>query len=69
MNDDEFHKILVMNVAECQIKLELIDDYFERFKINDARVRAPISDVERCVGIITPLLHEHGLGKNPFVEE
>ncbi len=69
MNDNEFHKFLEMNVAECQTKLELINDYLERFKITDARLRAPIFDVERCVGIITHLMHDYQVGSNDFKGE
>jgi len=69
MNNDEYQKILGSNVAECQTKLELINDYFERFKITDARLRAPIFDIERCVGIITHLIHVYELGKNASSEE
>lgn len=69
MNDNEFHKFLEMNVAECQTKLELINDYLERFKITDARLRAPIFDVERSVVIITNLIHDYQLDSNAFKGE
>jgi len=69
MNNDEFHRILEMNVAECQTKLELINDYLERFRITDTRLRAPIFDVERCVGIITHLMHDYQLDSSAFKGE
>ncbi len=69
MNDNEFHKFLEMNVAECQTKLELINDYLERFKITDARLRAPVFDIERCVRIITHLMHDYQVGSNAFKRE
>jgi len=68
MNSDEFHKILEMNVAECQTKFELINDYLERFKINDARLTAPIFDIERCVSIMIHLINDDHVGKNAFRE-
>ena len=45
---DVIQEQLNNSINECQIKLSLIDDYLERFQIEDARLVAPIKDIERC---------------------
>ena len=56
--------ILPYSINENQVS-----EVIERFKITDARLRAPIFDVERCVGIITHLMHDYQVGSNAFKEE
>jgi hypothetical protein len=57
---DMGEKVLSSSVCECQIKLSLISDYIERFKIQDVRILAPIHDIERCVDMMAHALHENG---------
>ena len=40
------------SINECRVKLSLIDDYLERFQIEDVRLLAPIKDVQRCVAMM-----------------
>jgi len=49
--------ILHSSVNECDIKLSLVTDYLERFKIQDMRLVAPIKDLERCVQMMQHALH------------
>ena len=59
MNSDDVNMIIDSSVCECQIKLELLNDYLERFRIRDARITAPIKDIERCVDVMVHVLHDH----------
>ena len=45
-------QLLEGTVNECQAKLSLINDYLERFQIEDVRLVAPIRDIERCIHMI-----------------
>jgi len=65
MNSDQLGKMLEGNVSECEAKLSLVNDYLERFKIQDLRIVAPIRDIERCVHIMIHLLYGHGSGHDP----
>ena len=58
MTSDE-NKIIESAVGECQVKLGLITDYLERFHISDARITAPIKDIERCVDVMTHILYDY----------
>ena len=49
---DVIQEQLNNSINECQVKLSLIDDYLERFQIEDARLVAPIKDIERCVAMM-----------------
>ena len=68
MNPEDFENALESSVGECQTKLELVNDYLERFKIKDSRLRAPIYDIERCIALMVHLLHHHS-GDNEFQGE
>ena len=62
-DSEPFHDVdqalLHDSITECQIKLSLIDDYLERFQIEDARLLAPIKDIERCINMM-----HHTMGCN-----
>ena len=58
IDSDIVEKVLNNSVNECQTKLCLISDYFDRFKIRDVRILAPIHDIERCVDMMSHALHE-----------
>ena len=58
MNNPDDAEAFERTVSECQAKMELIDDYLERFKIKDMRIVAPIRDIERYVMVMAHLLHE-----------
>ena len=61
MNPEDVEKALESSVGECQTKLELVNDYLQRFKIKDSRILAPIYDIERCIHMMMHLLHDnHG---------
>ncbi len=57
MIDSESTKVIHSSINECHVKLSLISDYLERFKIQDARIVAPIHDIERCVDLMQHVLH------------
>ena len=60
MNSDELKNVLRCNIGECQTKLELINDYFERFKIRDSRITAPVHDIDRCIIMMSHIIdHEN----------
>ena len=59
MNPEDLEKALESSVGECQTKLELVNDYLERFQIKDSRLLAPILDIERCVCAMVYLLNGH----------
>jgi hypothetical protein len=49
--NDVDQELIHDSINECRVKLSLIDDYLERFQIEDVRLLAPIKDVQRCVAI------------------
>ena len=49
---DVDQEMLHNSITECQVKLSLIDDYLERFQIEDVRLLAPIRDIQRCVSVM-----------------
>ena len=61
MNSDELGKMLEGTVSECQAKMTLVNDYLDRFKIQDLRIVAPIRDIERCIDVMLHMLYGHGL--------
>ena len=61
MNSDELGKMLEGTVSECQAKMTLVNDYLDRFKIQDMRIVAPIRDIERCIDVMLHMLYGHGL--------
>lgn len=65
INSDIAESVFNSSINECQAKLYLISDYFERFKIQDVRILAPIHDIERCVEMMAHALHENGEGNCP----
>ena len=67
MDPKDVDEILHGAVAECNAKLELITDYLERFKISDNRLVAPIHDIERCVDMMTHLMHHKEMGDENHV--
>ena len=67
MDHEDLDKVLQSTVAECCIKLELITDYIERFKISDNRLVAPIHDIERCVDVMTHIMEHKGEGDASLV--
>ena len=61
MIDSEMtENVLHSSVNECHAKLCLILDYFERFKIKDVRILAPIHDIERCIDMMSHVLQKDG---------
>ena len=53
--------ILARQIDECEAKMELVQDYIERFKIKDIRIVAPILDIERCITFMAIIIdHEQG---------
>ena len=65
IDPDMAENVLSSSVCECQIKLSLISDYLERFKIQDVRILAPIHDIERCVDMMAHALHQDEEGSCP----
>ena len=60
MNSDELKNVLLSNIGECQTKLELINDYLERFQIRDSRITAPVFDIDRCISMMVHIIdHEN----------
>jgi mRNA-degrading endonuclease RelE of RelBE toxin-antitoxin system len=59
---EDMQDMLENTVNECQVKMELINDYLGRFKISDTRILAPIHDIERCVSVLSHILHRHDEG-------
>ena len=59
LDSNAAENVLNSSVNECQVKLSLISDYFDRFKIQDVRILAPIHDIERCVDMMSHALHEN----------
>jgi len=49
---DMDQELLHDSINECRVKLSLIDDYLERFQIEDVRLLAPIKDVQRCIAMM-----------------
>jgi len=62
MDHQDIDEILHSAVSECHVKLEIITDYLERFKISDNRLVAPIHDIERCVDMMHHLMHHDEKG-------
>ena len=62
MNPGDIDEAIESNVGECQAKLDLVNDYLERFKIMDNRILSPIKDIERCIHIMVLLLQHHDGG-------
>ena len=60
MKAEDIEQVIHGNVAECQAKLELVNDYLERFQIRDNRILAPIYDIERCIYTMVHFLHHQG---------
>ncbi len=67
IDPDIAEKVLSSSVNECQAKLCLVADYLERFKIHDARIVAPINDIERCVDMMAHALHKDEPEGDPHV--
>ena len=64
MERKEVDKIVRSAVDECNAKLDIINDYLDRFKISDNRLVAPIHDIERCIETMHHILHYHGGDKH-----
>jgi len=60
MNSDKLGELLEGTVSECDAKLSLVNDYLDRFKIQDMRIVAPIRDIERCIHVMLHMLNGHG---------
>ena len=57
MNQNDNHmNILRDSIGECKTKMELVNDYLNRFKISDIRLVAPLLDVERCLNVVLHIL-------------
>lgn len=65
MEHKDIEEILHSAVDECHAKLEIVNDYLERFKISDNRLVAPIHDIERCVDMMYHVMHHEGMGNDP----
>ena len=49
MGSEEVDEVVRSAVDERNAKLDIINNYLDRFKISDNRLVAPIHDIERCV--------------------
>lgn len=65
MDNSHLDEILQNNVCECHVKMELINDYLNRFKISDNRLTAPIHDIERCIDTMIHIIQHMGVGPSP----
>ena len=56
-------EMLAENIGECDTKLELVNDYLQRFKITDPLLTSPIMDIERCISFLKHFVQFH-MGPN-----
>jgi len=69
MNSEELGKMLEGTISECEAKMSLVNDYLDRFKIQDMRIVAPVRDIERCIHVMLHMLYDRGSGHDPHGSE